>query len=152
MTKYLIGSKIIYVKGMNPKTKGATTMNLYIKWRYPDDTKEYAHPYYDIDPASIRISYGFLYFEEKGNPKNHWTYPLDHIIEMEQETQKTYFEIGYETDGIFSINMVYGDESSSEAYAHNHAKKYGYTLSYIIPITEARANENKAKGMPLTAL
>lgn len=127
-------------------------MNLYIKWRYPDDTKEYAHPYYDIDPASIRIANGFLYFARKGNPENHWLYQLDHIVEMEQIMPKTYFEIGYETDGIFSINMVYGDESSSEEYARNHANKHGYTLSYIIPITEARVNENKAKGMPLTTL
>ena len=46
------------------------------------------------------------------------------------------FEIGYDVgDGIFSVNMVEGDEITSEEYALSYAEKHGYKLAYIVPIS-----------------
>lgn len=60
------------------------------------------------------------------------------------------FEVGYHVgDGIFSVNMIEGNEITSEQKAKEHAKKHGYELGYIIPISRVQAEANRMKGMPL---
>ena len=63
-------------------------MKLYIKWRYPDEEQNHEHTFYDINPKKVNISYGFLYFEATEEPQNkHWTFALNHIIEMHMEEE-----------------------------------------------------------------
>ena len=125
-------------------------MNLYIKWRYPGDEEIHEKVHYDIDPTTICISGGMLGFSEKPSEVSTWKYPLSHVVDMSFRGEKRVYEVGYHVgDGIFSVNMVEGDEITSEQYAKAHAKKYGYELAYIIPISASKAEENKAKGMPL---
>ena len=62
---------------------------------------------------------------------------------------KRYFEVGFEDNFVVSVNMIEGDEITSELVARHKAKKYKYNLCYIIPIPERKAKENWDKGMPL---
>ena len=61
-------------------------MKLHIKWKFPDEEKVHDRTFYDIDPKSICISNGFLFF----NMKDHGTdlrYKIDYIIRMEMEEE-----------------------------------------------------------------
>ena len=60
-----------------------------------------------------------------------------------------FYEIGYHAgNGVFSVNMVKGDTLSTEKYAREYARRHGYELAYILPITEKAAENRMAKGMP----
>ncbi len=56
-------------------------MKLEIKWRYPDETEIHEHTFFDIDPSTISIAYGFLTFGTEGYQK-HWNFPLNHVVDM----------------------------------------------------------------------
>ena len=56
-------------------------MKLYIEWRYPDETERHNHTFYDIDPVTISMAFGFLTFGTK-NYEKHWNFPVSHILEM----------------------------------------------------------------------
>ena len=56
-------------------------MKLYIKWRYPEEAETHEHTFFDIDPSTISMSYGFLTFGTK-DYEQHWNFPISHIIEM----------------------------------------------------------------------
>ena len=59
------------------------------------------------------------------------------------------YEVGYNVgNGITSVNMIEGDTQSVMDKAEAHEKRFGYTLSYIVPISKVQAESNKAKGMP----
>lgn len=59
------------------------------------------------------------------------------------------YEVGYNVgNSITSVNMLEGDTASVMAEAEKHEKRFGYTLSYIVPIDDCIASSNKAKGMP----
>ena len=65
-------------------------MKLHIKWRYPNEVepKIHEHTFYDINPKTVSIHYGFLGFCAYEDPANkHWTYAIDHIVEMEMEDE-----------------------------------------------------------------
>ena len=128
-------------------------MKLYIKWRYPDETEIHEHIFYDIVPEKTNINNGMLYFAEGDEQNKHWLYQLDHIVEMKFIKDTRTFEVGFDCgDGIFSVNMVEGDETTSEEYARKHAQKHGYKLSYIVPVSEESKKEKLSKGMPLIKL
>lgn len=132
-------------------------MKITIKWRYPDETKIHENTYFGIAPETIVISNGKLTFgesmltpSEETSARQHWNFPLDHIVKMTVDEEKTIFEVGYNVgDGIFSVNMIEGTEITSEQCAMEHARNYGYELAYILPISASKAEKNKAKGMPL---
>ena len=60
-----------------------------------------------------------------------------------------YFEVGYERDGFFSINMIKGTFESAQLIAEKHAKKHGYKVAYLNKVDESYAESQIAKGMPL---
>lgn len=65
-------------------------MKLNIEWKYPDEIepKIHTHTFYDINPKSINISNGYLYFEGFENPADkHWLFPITHIVEMRMEEE-----------------------------------------------------------------
>lgn len=73
------------------------------------------------------------------------------ISETEETEEKTMpvFEIGYDNDGIFSINMIQApDAETARAAAEAHAARYGYTVAYISELAPCRVKENREKGMP----
>ena len=59
-------------------------MELYIKWRYPNETEDHEHVFHDIDAETISIHYGQLYFSTSKD-KDGWLFPLSHIITMERK-------------------------------------------------------------------
>lgn len=60
------------------------------------------------------------------------------------------FEVGYDIgDGYYSINMIDGGETLAKLVAEEHAKKHGYTVSYITPLADYEVEERKHRGMPL---
>ena len=59
------------------------------------------------------------------------------------------YEVGYNVgNGITSVNMIEGTTAQVMAEAEAHEKRFGYTLSYILPIDERIADAYKEKGMP----
>ena len=63
-------------------------MKLYIKWRYPNEEKIHEHTFYDIDPKTVGIHYGFLGFCAYENPEEkNWNFPISHVVEMEMEEE-----------------------------------------------------------------
>ena len=56
-------------------------MELHIKWRYPNETETHEHVFYDIDPSTVSISFGFLTFGTEGYQK-HWNFAISHVVEM----------------------------------------------------------------------
>ena len=132
-------------------------MKLYIIWKYPDEEVTNAKTYFDVDPESIAIRLGMLFFTVKGDDEGiTLSYKLTHIVEMRTEEdaeQSHVFAVGYDCgNGIFSTNMIEGKASVVEEYAKAYAKRYGYSFSYMTPVTEYVMRENLAKGMPFTKL
>ena len=71
-------------------------MKLHIEWRYPEEVdaigadfaKKHEHTFYDINPKSISIEYGQLYFEANENPNDkHWLFPISHVVKMKMEEE-----------------------------------------------------------------
>ena len=51
-------------------------------------------------------------------------------------------------DGIYSTNLLQGGRDAVFAEAEAHAKRFGYDLVSVKPITLAEVAEYKRKGMP----
>lgn len=65
----------------------------------------------------------------------------------------TMFEVGYESDGFISVNLIdTEDRESAKAYAESHAQKHGYNLLYVNYVADWYAKEHIAKGMPVKKL
>ena len=60
-------------------------------------------------------------------------------------------EVGYDVgDGIYSVNMIEGNETLIKLASKDHAKRYGYTVAYISkPLTEYEVAERRKRGMPI---
>lgn len=67
---------------------------------------------------------------------------------MNEKCEMTYEVSYYVGDGIYSVNMLQGARDDVFAEAEKHAKRYGYELCGVHPLTIAEAEERKAKGMP----
>lgn len=68
-----------------------------------------------------------------------------------------YFEVGYERDGIYSVNIITANTGANEIdaareTAQRRAAKRGYEVAYVSEISECRANEYCWKGMPLYSI
>ena len=65
-------------------------MKLHIEWKHPDEIepKTHEHNFYDINPKSINIEYGYLYFEAYEDPNDkHWMFPITHVTTMRMEEE-----------------------------------------------------------------
>ena len=63
------------------------------------------------------------------------------------------FEVGYESDGFCSINLIESaDKETAERYAKAHANRFGYNLLYCHSVAEWYKHECLAKGMPIIKL
>ena len=60
-----------------------------------------------------------------------------------------YYEVGYERDGYYSINILKGTEEECRKHAEAHAKRHGYTLRYMNEVSQNYCMEMRMKGMPL---
>ena len=61
------------------------------------------------------------------------------------------FEVCYNVgDGIFSTNMLKGDEADCRKEAETHASRYNYSIVSFTKIPPYRVDENIMRGMPLT--
>ena len=60
-------------------------MKMTIKWRYPDEPNVHTQDIYDVDPKSIVIANGALFFNEIDGVT--LRYALDHVIRMEMEEE-----------------------------------------------------------------
>lgn len=58
------------------------------------------------------------------------------------------YEIGFDCGMFYSVNMFNGTECKAKEVAEAHARRHGYTVEYIRPISALQAESNKAKGMP----
>ena len=59
------------------------------------------------------------------------------------------YEVGYNCgDGIYSVNLLEGEENLCRAEAEHHASRFGYSIAYFKQTTTAEADYNRAKGMP----
>ena len=62
------------------------------------------------------------------------------------------YEVGYNCHGIYSINMVQGEEEAVRKYASEYARRFTYKVIYVTPLEEWEVRERKAKGMPFINL
>jgi len=60
-------------------------MKMTIKWRYPDEPNVRTKYVYDVDPKSIVIANGALFFTKTDGVT--LRYALDHIVRMEMEEE-----------------------------------------------------------------
>lgn len=65
-----------------------------------------------------------------------------------------YFEVGFEDDGIYSVNIITADTGDNDLEAvretaERHAGRYGYRVAYVNEKPEWYADEHKRKGMPV---
>ena len=71
---------------------------------------------------------------------------------MENTTR--YYEVGFENDGIYSVNIITSNVGDDDLAAVNetaerHAQRYGYTVAYVAEKPEWYVEECKRKGMPI---
>ena len=61
-----------------------------------------------------------------------------------------WYEVGYQDENIFSVNLLHGFEEDCREYAEEHAEKFGYTVAYMKPATKEMVMDARRKGMPIT--
>ena len=63
------------------------------------------------------------------------------------------FIVGFEDDGIYSVNMIWAntgihEREAVEDTARRKAEKHGYKVAFIRELARCEVQENRLKGMP----
>ena len=77
----------------------------------------------------------------------------DHSEQKKEEKPVKNFEVGFENDGIFSVNIIWAntgheEEEAVKETAERRAARYGYKVAYIKELAAWEVEEKTRKGMP----